>query len=47
MLRRLIRQLRRRFEGEMKWREMRRFMSGRAMVHALANSGALVLPGKV
>ena len=47
MFRRLLKQLKRRIEGARKSREMRRFMSGRAMIHALSNSGALVLPTKL
>lgn len=46
MLRRLLKQLVRRVENARKWREMRQFMSGRAMIHALSDSGALVLPSK-
>lgn len=44
MLRRLIRQIARRVDGARKSRAMKRFMSRRAMVHALADTGALTLP---
>lgn len=46
MFRELLKRLKWRAESSRKWRKTQRFMNGRAMIHALADSGALALPVK-